>query len=214
MWRFGFFLLLIHVEAFGQQHIIANKDRTRPEINESLYQPAFITSLGIKRMNGYNEISWTALREYDTRKYVVEYSLDGIDFLAAGETVANAGTYRFNHSYLDGHLFDDPPVLYRIRAEQFNNQSYYSESVMLEGDAFSPVKIFPTIIEGNELRIQADWPVEKILVVNSSGQLVFSKDVGGLRDFMTVTVPAFGKGIYFITFHGRHWKTTSRFIVP
>lgn len=215
MWKLSLVIFfLVGTTSFAQQHIIANKDRTRPEINESLYQHAFITGIGVKRLNGYNEISWTALREDDTRKYVVEYSFDGIDFLSAGEVVANTGTYNFNHQLLDDHMLNDPPMLYRIRAEQVNNKAYYSESILLEGDAFSPVKISPTIIQGTELRIQAYWPVEKITIVNSSGQLVFSKDVNGLRDYTTITVPAFGKGIFFATFYGRTWKTTSKFVIP
>ena len=200
--------------AFGQQHIVVNKDRTRPDINEQLYRPALITGMEIKRMNGYNEVSWTALREHDTRKYVVEYSLDGIDFVVAGEVVASTGLYTFNHQFIDAHLLDDPAMLYRIRIEQMNNTAYYSNPVFLEGDGFSPVKIFPTVIQGTQLNIQAYWPVEKITISNTSGQQLFSKDVNGQRDYMTLTVPTFSKGMYFVTFYGQHWKTTGKFIVP
>ena len=214
----SFLLLLLFFEtctpAFGQQHVIANKDRTRPDINEQLYRPALITGMGIKRLNGYNEVTWTALREYDTRKYVVEYSMNGIDFTVAGEVTANTGFYTFNHQFLDDHMFDDPAILYRIRIEQMNNTAYYSDPVLLEGDGFSPVKIFPTIIQGNQLNIQAQWPVEKIDITNTSGQLLLSKNVNGQKDYMTLTVPTFSKGMYLITFYGQYWKTTSKFIVP
>src|SRR5688572_7295143 len=121
--------------AFGQQHIIANKDLTRPEINTHTDKPAFINSMTVQRWNGYNEIGWAALREDNIRKYVVEYSLNAIDFQSAGEVLTSEGIYSYKHYMIDGDMFRDQPILYRIRMEQLNSRTFYSGNAFQIGRA-------------------------------------------------------------------------------
>ena len=200
--------------AFGQQHIIANKDLTRPEINTHTDKPAFINSMTVQRWNGYNEIGWTALREDNIRKYVVEYSLNAIDFQSAGEVLTGEGMYSFKHYMIDGDMFRDQPILYRIRMEQLNSRTFYSGNAFLDGEANLPVRIFPTIIEGNTVHINSRWPIERITVTAGNGNQVLAKEINGQKDYMSVVIPPLSKGMYWMTFYGNGWKTTSKFIVP
>ena len=197
--------------AFGQQNVIADKDNTHPEIEKSLSSPAFITSFTAQKWNGYNEIAWTATREQDTRKYIVEYSADGINFQTAGEVLVNN---RSNPVYsLKHYTSDDREVLYRVRIEQLNNKIVYSASIFLEGTFLSPVSIYPTIITGNTINVNALIAVERITIVSASGTQVFAKDVNGQKDFIPVVIPSLGKGVYWMVFYGNGWKTTSKFII-
>ena len=75
---------------YSQQHIIANKDNTRPETTRHLSVPAKITSIKVVRYNGYNEIQWGAFGEQDTRRFIVEYTTDGFNFQTAGELAPHA----------------------------------------------------------------------------------------------------------------------------
>src|SRR4026209_342433 len=77
--------------AYSQQNIIADKDNTRPEITAQAATPAKITYFSAIQKNGYNDIKWTALSEQETRRYVVEYSIDGINYQTAGEKVVVNG---------------------------------------------------------------------------------------------------------------------------
>jgi hypothetical protein len=201
--------------ALGQQHIIANKDNTRPEITTQITKPAFITNLSAQRGSGYNEIAWTAMREDDTRMYIVEYSLNGIDFQTAGEVLTHAGTYSYKHHMLDEEMFRDQAILYRIRMEQKNNRAFpfYSGSVFLDGDANSPVKVFPTVVTNNSVNINTAWPVEKVIVVSASGQQVFAKDINGQKDYIPLVLPNLNRGIYFMTFYGKGWQTSSKIVL-
>ncbi|HET9745910.1 MAG TPA: hypothetical protein VFP97_09365, partial [Chitinophagaceae bacterium] len=69
----------------GQQHIIDKKDDTHPEISAKQSLPAKIYQFSATKMHGYNEIKWEAAAEDDTKKFIVEYSADGMNFQSAGE---------------------------------------------------------------------------------------------------------------------------------
>lgn len=194
--------------ALGQQWVIANKDNTRPEVTAQAARPPFVTALTIQRGNGNNDISWTAMREEETRKYIIEYSVNGIDYLTAGEVVSGAGNYSYKH-----HTLDQSPMLYRIKMELLNSRAFYSNAVVLDGTERGPVNIYPTIIQGNTVNVNASWPIEKITVVSENGQQVYSNDVNGQKDYIAIVVPSLGKGIYWMAFYGNGWKTTQKFII-
>jgi len=48
---------LCNDQSFAQQYVIADKNNTRPEVNRQQSSPAMITSAGVKKLNGYNEIN-------------------------------------------------------------------------------------------------------------------------------------------------------------
>jgi hypothetical protein len=51
--------------------------------------------------------------EEDTRRFIVEYSADGVNYQSAGELTSLAGNYTLKHYTLDTRTF-----LYRIRMEK------------------------------------------------------------------------------------------------
>ena len=197
--------------ALGQQNVIADKDNTHPEIDRALSSPALIASFTAQKWNGYNEIAWTAIREQDTRKYIVEYSSDGINFQTAGEVLVNNSSnpvYSLKH-----YKADDRAVVYRVRIEQLNGKFVNSASIFLEGTFLSPVSIYPTIVTGNTVNVNALIAVERITIVSANGTQVFAKDINGQKDYFPVVIPSLGKGIYWMVFYGSGWKTTSKFII-
>ena len=99
--------------AYSQQSIIAGKDDTHPEITAQQYSSAKIYKLSAVQMHSYNEIRWSAVAEEDTRRFIVEYSTDGINYQTAGELTPLAGNYTLKHYTLDTRTF-----LYRIRMEK------------------------------------------------------------------------------------------------
>jgi len=203
-------LLSTCAPSLAQQHVIADKDNTRPDINNTFSAPAFINSFSAQKWNGYNEIKWTAFREQETRKYIVEFSTNGIDFQSAGEAmVNNSGSY-----YLKHYTGDDRAMLYRVRIEQLTGRSVKTEAMLLEGQVVSPVSFYPTIITGNTININADWPVERLLITSGNGVQVFAKELNGQSHHIPVVLPSLAKGLYFMTFYGSGWKTTGKIIVP
>jgi hypothetical protein len=196
--------------ALAQHNIVANKDNTRPEMDKVFSSPAFINSFSVEKWYGYNEIKWTAFREQETRKYVIEYSTNGIDFQSAGELIVTpAASYTLKH-----YTNINKPLLYRVKMEELNGKVSYSASVVIEGTNQTLVTFYPTMVNSNVININADLPIERMVIVSSSGQQVFAKELNGQSQHIPVVIPSLGKGIYFVNFYGRDWKTAGKFIIP
>jgi hypothetical protein len=194
--------------AIGQQNIIVDKDNTHPEIKESMMTPARVTSFDASRGNGYNDIHWTALYEQDTRRFIVEYSRDGINFQTAGEAIAVNGNYSLKH-----YIFGTEPLIYRIRVEKKDGRFFNTAPFLLEGSDIPPVKIYPTAIEGNIINVDAIFPVERINIFSTDGRQVFAQDMGGVTGYSRVTIPPLSKGMYLLTCFGKGWNSTSKIVV-
>lgn len=205
----GCFLTTLYIQSsFAQQHVIANKDNTRPETNIQTSSPAIITSFKAVKFNGYNEISWTALSEHGTRKFIVEYSADAVNFQTAGQVLSTDGKYFLKH-----YTQDTRPFVYRVKIEELTGKFSYSPEIVLDGTEIPPVKIYPTIVTGSVINANAGLPVERLTITSADGQQQFAKDLNGVRDFIPIVIPSLGKGIYYITFYGNGWKSTSRFMI-
>jgi hypothetical protein len=207
---FSLFLsLLLSVNSYAQQDVIANKNNTRPEITRPFNNPVGITYFSATRQNGYNELQWSSNRENDTWQYVVEYSTDGIYYSSAGVVQAHTGNYKLNH-----HTFENYAMLYRLRIEGKDGKHVYSRPIMLDGRTHSPVKIYPTIVTGNTVNVISELPIERITVTATDGQQVYIQDVGGKSNYIYVGIPSLGKGIYWMSFIGQGWTSTGKFIIP
>lgn len=205
----GCFITTLCIQSsFAQQNIIANKDNTRPETTRQNSSPAIIKSFKAEKFNGYNEISWTAVSEQGTRKFIVEYSADDINFLTAGQVLSTDGKYTLKH-----YTQDTRPFIYRVKIEELTGKFSYSPEILLEGTEIPPVRIYPTIVTGSVINANAGLPVERVTITGADGQQQFAKELDGVRDFIPIVIPSLGKGIYFITFYGNGWKSTSRFLI-
>jgi len=169
---------------------------------------ATLSTFTAERYTGYNEIQWDISRESNTRKYIVEYSFNGTDYQTAGEVLPGS-TYDFRH-----YTGDNRPVLYRLQAEQLDGKFLYSGTIKLSGDIVSPVKVYPTIISGNHVNINAALPVERITLTGQDGSVAFIKDLNGQKDYISLNIPALGKGMYFLTCFGNKWTTTDKLLIP
>jgi len=194
--------------AFGQQNIIVDKDNTHPEIQAGMMTPARVTSFDASRGNGYNDIHWTTLYEQDTRRFIVEYSRDGINFQTAGEAMAVNGNYALRH-----YIFGTEPLIYRIRVEKKDGRFFNTAPFLLDGSDIPPVKIYPTTIVGNLINVDAIFPIERINIYSTDGRQVYAQDLGGISGYSRVTIPALSKGMYLLTCYGDGWKYTSKIIV-
>ena len=196
------------ISVYSQQHIIANKDNTRPETTRQLTMSAKITSLQVARFNGYNEVQWGAVGEQDTRRFIAEYTTDGRDYQTAGELVPHNAFYELKH-----YTFETRPMIYRLRIEKKDGSFYYTDATLLDGIAKTFTTIYPTTVRGNVINVIAGVPAERATIVGMEGQNIFSKELGGLTGSFTMAIPALKRGIYWVTFYGRGWNNTIPFVV-
>jgi hypothetical protein len=193
---------------YSQQNIIAGKDDTHPEIAAQQYSSAKIYKLSAVQLHGYNEIQWSAAAEEDTRRFIVEYSADGINYQSAGELTPFAGNYILKHYTLDTRTF-----LYRVRMEKKDGRFFNSMSFLLGGVDIAPVKIYPTIVEGNKLSLRMAFPVHRMNIISLDGKQVMQKDLGGIAGTTQVSIPVLSKGQYLVTFYGNGWQSTEKFMI-
>ena len=194
--------------AYSQQHIIDKKDETRPEIANQQSLPAKIYLFRAMPGHGYNQIEWLAVAEEDTRRFIVEYSADGVNYQTAGELTPLDGEYRLKHYTLDQRTF-----LYRIRMEKKDGRFFHSANFLLGGVDARPVKVYPTVVEGNTVNLQMYFPVQRINIISLDGKQVMQKDIGGNAGFTQVSLPVLSKGTYLMTFYGNGWQSTEKFMV-
>ncbi len=194
--------------AYCQQHIIAGKDDTRPEITAQQYMPAKIYRFSALRMNGYNEIKWLAAAEEDTRRFIVEYSADGLNYQTAGELTPVTGDYILKHQILDSRTF-----LYRIRMEKKDGKFFSTGSFLLGGIDIRPVTIYPTIVEGNTINLKMALPVHRMNIISFDGKQMMAKDLGGIGGTTQVAIPVLSRGQYLVTFYGNGWQSTEKFMI-
>lgn len=194
--------------AYSQQHIIAGKDDTRPEITAQQYLPAKIYRFSAVQMNGYNEIKWLAAAEEDTRRFIVEYSTDGITYQTAGELTPVTGYYTLKHYILDSRTF-----LYRIRMEKKDGKFFSTGSFLLGGVDVRPVTIYPTIVEGNTMNLKMVFPVHRMNIISFDGKQMMAKDLGGIAGTTQVAIPVLSRGQYLVTFYGNGWQSTEKFMI-
>jgi hypothetical protein len=194
--------------AYSQQYIITGKDDTHPEIAAQQYSSARIYKLSAIQMHGYNEIQWSAAAEEDTRRFIVEYSADGIDYQSAGELTPLADNYSLKHYTLDTRAF-----LYRIRMEKKDGRFFNLGNFLLRGVDIVPVKIFPTIVEGNTINLRMVFPVHRMNIISLDGKQVMAKDLGGIGGATQVAIPVLSRGQYMVTFYGNGWQSTGKFMI-
>lgn len=194
--------------AYGQQNIIDKKDDTHPEISAKQSLPARIYQFSATRLNGYNEIKWQAAAEDDTKKFIVEYSNDGMNYQSAGEVTPITGIYTLKHHTLDSRTF-----LYRIRMEKKDGRFFNTGGFLLGGIDARPVELYPTIVENNTVNLQMYLPVHRINIFSTDGKQVMQKDLGGTSGFSQISIPVLSNGTYLITFYGNGWQSTERFMV-
>lgn len=203
----GLILTISSDRLYGQQHIINKKDVTRPETSRQ-FNSFNLSSFAAIQKNGYNEIDWPGTANDANNKIVIEYSFDGINFFPGSEVLSNEGLFTYKHA-----MQDTKPILYRLRTEDVTGAISYSGAFLPKGKVVSPVQLQSNIVKGNVINAIAQFPVERIAIVSGDGVQVFTRDMNGVRDFLPVPVPLLKPGHYFITFYGKGWNSTSRFMI-
>lgn len=195
--------------ALAQQHVIANKNVTRPEIQQNLARPALINDLTAVKRNGYNEIRWNSRQDQDVKTFIIEYSTDGIHFESAGALGVHSGLdYTYQH-----YIQDTRPMLYRLNMQLTNMRNVHTDAFMLEGIPVSPVRFYPTIVTGNSLNVESWFPLERISIISTNGAPVFSKELNGQYGNIPLVTTTLSRGMYIIHFIGKGWQTSEKLIV-
>ncbi|MFL5730622.1 MAG: T9SS type A sorting domain-containing protein [Cytophagaceae bacterium] len=157
------------------------------------------------------QLDWSTATEKDNAYFVVERSLNGIDFEAVG-TVHGKG----NSSSIETYLFTDNEVVSGIsyyRLKQVDNNGSYSysgiETINLDGKI--SVNMQPNPNNGS-FSIQVSGGAEKglaeIIVLNALGQEVYTSSLNtNISNSKSIDIQHLASGIYFVQVqsNGSRW---------
>jgi len=203
----GVILTLFFNQVNGQQHIINKKDVTRPETS-SQYNSFNLSAFTAAQQGSMNSFQWPEFPKHPDKRVIIEYSFDGLNFLSGPEVLSPEAIVTYQN-----FLQDTKPILYRLRTEEGPGTISYSGAFLPKGMKLSPVQIQNNVITGHVVNLVAQFPVEKVIVTSGDGIQQFGRDINGLRDFISLTIPPLKPGIYFMTFYGNGWNSTSSLVI-
>ena len=69
----------------------------------------------------------------------------------------------------------------------------------------SETKIYPTLLTGNQLTVEMDAGFKNLSVYSISGGKVYSRALAGVKESISIILPALAPGIYFVHLSGTHF---------
>ncbi len=151
----------------------------------------FISCIGTRIANGI-EVKWNVANEKNILKYVVEHSLNGLNFTDMAEVSSqNLGTNSYQFNPKNPFVTDN---YYRIKAIHSNGSVYYSTVTKVSGEIFI-ASVFPNPVVNRSffVRIKGISNKSQLQLVGVSG-VTFKIPAGNVNesavDLIKVTLPA------------------------
>jgi glucose/arabinose dehydrogenase len=174
--------------------------------------PLSLLSFSGKKQTGFNELKWNIAASQNTNRFIVEYSSTGVTWLSAGEVAAlnQAGnqSYSFRH-----YTAETGKLYYRLKIEDNNGTITYSPVITINGKEDGGIKVFPTIVTGNELQVLAEKEVTGIKIMDRNGRLVMAKQMNRQQGYFRVSLPELSRGVYFVQLQTDSGNETVKFVV-
>lgn len=170
-----------------------------------------ITFTGSLQNNTATLLKWQTQNEVNTSRFIVERSIDAVNFNAIG-TVNAAGnnTSLLNYSYTDNDVANQQSlvVYYRLKITDINGAFKYSNVVTISlADITGKLSVIPNPIT-NEARVTAVAPSDGQLqykVIDNAGRTVIQKTLQVRKGAVNTTfidMSHLPSGIYFLNVNG------------
>lgn len=167
-----------------------------------------------------NYLYWTTASEINNAYFIVEKSLDGVNYEAIGK-VQGAGTVSEVRYY---DLMDLNPVVgknhYRLKQVDFDGSFEYSQSIVIEVDElawnFEVLKLIPNPTEGEiNVRLSSDADAQMVYAIyNMMGQQIITKQVSiytGMNS-LELDLSNLANGVYNLVLDNGNEKIIQRIV--
>ena len=119
-----------------------------PSSNVAL--PVSFTNVSAKQLQSHVLVRFETSSEENIKSFEIERGLDGNNFASISQLdPSGAGTYE----YKDFQATDGIQYYYRIKETSNNNEVAYSQVVRAAAISGNTIKIYPTVLENNQLTI-------------------------------------------------------------
>ena len=168
-----------------------------------------------KNIGKINELNWMTATEVNNREFVIERSLNGVDFRPIG-TVKGNGTTNVakNYNFIDG--FAPNMAYYRLKQVDIDGKENLSKVVTIENTnavRSSNIKVYPAVATDI---VSVDIPTEgntDLIVTDLMGRTVLVEKLGENKGFIShkLDISALNNGFYFVSVKTGAIQTTVKF---
>lgn len=148
------------------------------------------------------ELSWTTYSELNNDYFVIEHSLDGINWTAIQKIKGQGDSFE-KVNYI---AFDENPQsglnYYRLQQVDFDKTTTYSDIVAIELDKVKQqTTIYPNPILQDETSIKVDFgsikEMGELTILNAKGQVLLKKTIIN-KSHIDLNVEKYSTGLYYI----------------
>ncbi|MBS1607843.1 MAG: T9SS type A sorting domain-containing protein [Bacteroidetes bacterium] len=148
-------------------------------------------------------VNWNTVEEFDVKRYFAERSTDGKTFTEAG-SLSSKGNGSFSYQVTDDiSNIQATTIYYRIRVEELDGKTRYSEVVKVNPGKAISLQVSPNPFTDNiNLQIKNEKKTEvKIRIMNSAGQVLQNTTMimqSGVNSVTLNNFTNYSKGMYVI----------------
>ena len=148
----------------------------------------------VRNENGSVSLSWSSDEELNTSHFVVEYSLNGKDYDAAG-TVTAIGTGSHRYSFTTAVLKESATYYFRLKMTDIDGSYRYSPvSRIANCSAGIGLAVYPNPSTGI-VNVSSDRK-QNAIITNSSGRVI--RNIRLVKGTQIMDFSALATGIYYI----------------
>jgi glucose/arabinose dehydrogenase len=201
-------------EAYNGDSLFALSHSTNRfyKIVPNVVTPVSLLNFSGTTSQGYNDLKWATAFEENIEKYIIEFSTDGRNYSEVGSVSSIGSTDLHNYTFRH-NTFTTGKIYYRLRIAELSGISNYSPTIVLGSKERAKAIVFPTIITSGSVNVTAVSPVEKVEIMNISGQKVVVRDMTNATGFFQVPLPSLPQGIYYIQLSSKDYHQTEKIIV-
>jgi hypothetical protein len=188
----------------------------------------YVTTVPVKlgmfrgeNINGVNKLTWNTFTEINNSFFVIEKSINGVEFSGIGKVYSNAvngnANFPLNYNFIDEKPFEKVSY-YRLKQVDKNGDFIYSTTVKIETKTSKNIslEIYPNPITNNDITFNCigfDKGFYEVSIINSLGQVVVNKKVELNTEKITLTNLKLSKGSYYLTIKNSNVDITKSIIV-
>jgi hypothetical protein len=193
-------------------------DSTKTFLTFSTLPVNFITFGATRASNSIN-LTWKVASQYNVAHYVVERSINGLQFDEIGQVPAFSSSPAITYNFPD-HYPPSGILYYRIRSVDIDGRKQYSGVVrILPSGNSGSIQLLPTVTRDRSVNLVLNnlpRAVYNVEVHNSHGQNILFKKIEYSSGIQSATVPLPGNlpaGVYLLRVQNEFVSYTERLIL-
>jgi hypothetical protein len=152
-------------------------------LNACLILPISLSNFSYSLIDKKVSLHWETTSEVNSRHFIVERSLNGVDFQAIG-TVPAAGNSNTSRQYI---FTDNTPNYvnhYRLKQVDFDGRNIYSKILYVKVEKASPLQILQNVVSTDlQYQVNAELNGSKLMIYDMTGRCVYNIDTkAGVQD--------------------------------